>query len=219
MLRALRGLGYAALLLTVFEACSGDDASTPLPPAGPARVEITGIALGQGFVGDGGASSVLACDYTVGVNVQTTDWTLLGPGRCGGALQCGQLRVSLLDGPVGAELLTIVTASNGAALDIGSLLSADPPLQAGTYSIMVELVDDLGKPYIALDGGNGSTQKEFFMALPATALDRPTRAGAAPEQAPEVERALEVAERALLARAATAPAETVPVGTVPAGTV
>ncbi|HKO53618.1 MAG TPA: hypothetical protein VJV79_38180, partial [Polyangiaceae bacterium] len=166
MLRALRGLGYAALLLTIFQACSGDDASAPLPPPGPASVEITGIALGQGFVGDGVTSAVLGCDYTVGVNVLTTNWTLYPPGRCGAALQCGQLRVSLLDRLDGAEILTVVSAGNGVALDVGSLRVATAPLTPTAYAIKVELVDDLGKVYLPLDGGNGSAQQEFVMALP-----------------------------------------------------
>ncbi len=101
LLRALRGFGYTTLFLTVFQACNGNDASTPTPPAGPATLVITGISLGQGLYGDGGAASDLACDQSIGVNVQTTNWTLLPPGRCGGALQCGQLRVTLLDGSDG----------------------------------------------------------------------------------------------------------------------
>jgi hypothetical protein len=162
-------LAYGALFLAVFEACSDDEASAPLPPAGPASVEITGIALGQGFVGDGGASSVLACDYTIGVNVQLTNWDLLGPGRCGGALQCGQLRVSLLDVSdvlPGVELPTVISAGNGVSLNVGALLSATPPLQSGTYAVQVELVDDAGKAYVGVDGGNGSVQQQFYMALP-----------------------------------------------------
>jgi len=165
LLRALRGLGYVALLLTVFEACSGDDASTPLPPPGPASVQITGLALGQGFLGDDGASSTLACDYTIGVNVQLTHWTLFGPGKCAGALQCGQLRVSLVGGPDNAELLTVTAAGNGVALDVRSAI---PPLPAGSgsYVVKVELVDDSGKPYVAVDGGNGSVELPFDMIVP-----------------------------------------------------
>ncbi len=166
LLRPLQGLGCAALLLAIFQACSGNDTSTPTPPAGPATVEITGIALGEGFFGSGGGSSVLACDYSIGVNVQTTNWTLLGPGRCGGALQCGQLRVSLLTGVDGGELLTVTSAGNGVALDVRT---ASPPLPEGSnmYAIKVELVDDAGKPYVANDGGNGSAQEEFAMELPS----------------------------------------------------
>ena len=172
LLRALQGLGHMALVLTVFEACSGDQASPPTPPAGPATLAISGIALGQGFVGDGGASSILGCDYRIGVNVQTTNWTLLPPARCGGALQCGQLRVSLIDGS-SAELLTLVAAGNGVSLDVRSLLSATPPLQSGMYTIKGELVDDAGKAYVAVDGGNGSAQQEFFMELPADCTNQP----------------------------------------------
>jgi len=164
MLRVLRGLGYVTLLLAVFEACSGDEASTPLPPAGPASVEITGIALGQGFVGNDGASSSLACDYTIGVNVQMTNWTLFPPGKCSGTLQCGQLRVTLLDSSVAP--ITVTSAGNGVSLDVRSLLASVPPSQLFDYTIRVELVDDLGNPYVALDAGNGAAEKEFQMALP-----------------------------------------------------
>jgi len=165
LLRAVQSLGYVALLLTVFEACSGDQASPPTPPAGPATIEISGIALGQGFFGDGGASSTLGCDYTIGVNVQTTNWTLLPPARCGGALQCGQLRVSLLDGSSERERLKVVSAGNGVALDLRSLVSATPPLEAGTYVIKVELVDDAGKTYVAV-GGKGTDEQSFDLKLP-----------------------------------------------------
>ena len=166
MLRALRGLGYAALLLTFFEACSGDESSTPSPPGGPASIAITAIALGHGFVGDGnGASSILACDYTIGVNVQTTNWTLTSPGRCGGALQCGQLRVTLLDG-MNNELKQVMAAGNGVALDARAALSAVPPSALFPYSIRAELIEDSGKPYVELDGGDGSAQQDFEMALP-----------------------------------------------------
>ena len=167
-MRTLQGLGHAALLLTVFGACSGNDTSSPTPPAGPATLDITGIALGSGFVGDGGASSLLACDYTIGVNVETTNWTLRGPGRCGGALQCGQLRVSLLDGPDGTALLTpLIAANNGAALDVSRLVPSTVPSKVRGYAIKVELVDDAGIQYVPLEGGNGSAQKAFDMAFPA----------------------------------------------------
>ncbi|MEI9940230.1 MAG: hypothetical protein WDO69_23680 [Pseudomonadota bacterium] len=176
LLRALQGLGCTALLLAMFEACNGDDASPLTPPAGPATVQISRIALGQGFVGEDGASTRLACDYTIGVNVQTTNWTLFGPGKCGAALQCGQLRVSLLSGGLdGPELLTVIAAGNGVALDVRS---ANPPVQEdGHYAIKVELVDDSGKPYIALDGGNGSAQRDFDMMLPDAAECKSTGSG------------------------------------------
>jgi len=166
LLCALGGLAHTALLLSLFAACGSNEDNAPLPPPGPASVEITGIALGHGFVGDGDVSSILACDYTIGVNVQLTNWQLRGPGRCGGALQCGQMRVSLLGGPDSIEPPTAVAAGNGVALDVSSLLPAITPLQALPYTIQVELVDDAGKPYIAVDGGNGSTQKQFQMAFP-----------------------------------------------------
>jgi hypothetical protein len=168
LLRALSGLGYAALLLTFFEACSGDDTSTPTPPDGPASIAISGIALGHGFLGDGGAASILGCDYTIGVNVQTTNWTLSSPGRCSGALQCGQLRVTLLDGE-NKELKQVMAAGNGVALDVRSALSAVPPLNSFRYTIRAELIEDSGKPYVEVDGGNGSARQDFEMALPARA--------------------------------------------------
>ena len=167
-MRALHGLGHAALLLAVFEGCSGNDTNPPPPPARPATISIAGIYLGTGSVGDGGASSVLACDYAIGVNVTTTDWTLRGPGRCGGALQCGQLRVSLLDGPDGSALLPpLVAANNGVALDVSSLLPSTVPSPSRGYAIKVELVDDAGVAYVPLEGGNGSAQQAFNMSFPA----------------------------------------------------
>jgi len=159
--RALRAFGYSALLLAVFEACSGDDTSTPSAPAGPASVEITGISLGQGLTGDGGAASVLACDYKIGVTVQTTNWTLLPPGRCGATLQCGQLRVSLLSSPAGSVLATTVAAGNGVALDVRNLVNGASPLTVGRYLVQVELVDDAGKTYVAPDGSKGSNEAGF----------------------------------------------------------
>ena len=171
LLRALRGLAYAALLLTVFEACSGDDASTPTPPAGPASIEITGISLGYGFGGDQPATSALACDYRIGVNVQTTNWALSSPGRCGGALQCGQLRVTLLapmpDGSADAELLQVMAAANGVSLDVRQ---ANPALPADAipyqYRIRAELIEDSGKPYVEVDGGNGSALRDLWVTVP-----------------------------------------------------
>ena len=165
LLRALHGLAYSALLLTVFEACSGDEANAPLPPPGPASVAITGISLGQGFVGEGGASSVLACDYNIGVNVQTTNWTLLGPGRCGGALQCGQLRVSL-SAASGRAVPSVIAAANGVVVNVRELVPASPAPDGERYTVQVELVDDSGKAYVALDGGNGSVETEFSMSFP-----------------------------------------------------
>jgi hypothetical protein len=85
LLRALRGAGYMALWLTVFEACSGNDSSPPTPPAGPATVKITGISLGHGlYDANDEASWNLACDYTIGVNVETTNWgSAVGPCSAG----------------------------------------------------------------------------------------------------------------------------------------
>ena len=163
----------------MFEACSNNDTSTPTPPAGPATIGISGIALGQGFVDGAGASPILACDYTIGVNVETTNWKLLGPGRCGGALQCGQLRVSLLDGPDGTALLMpLIAAGNGVALDVSSLVPPTDPMTPRSYVIKVELVDDSGNAYVAVDGGNGSAQQGFEMAFPSNCGSHAGAAGA-----------------------------------------
>jgi len=177
LLRGLRALGYSACLLAVFQACSGDDTSTPLTPAGPASVEITGISLGNGLVGDGGESSVLACDYKIGVTVQTTNWTLYPPGRCGSTPQCGQLRVTLTSAS-GNVLASSIAAGNGVALDVRTLLPGAAPIEAGRYTIQVELVDDAGKVHVALDGGNGSAETEFSLTLPADCANPPDMPGA-----------------------------------------
>jgi hypothetical protein len=94
-------------------------------------------------------------------------------------LQCGQLRVSLLDlnGPESVERLSLIAAGNGVALDVRPLLSATPPLTDGTYAVKVELVDDAGRPYVASDGGNGSTQTDFDLKLPGDCTSTPETPG------------------------------------------
>jgi len=169
LLRAVRGLGYVSLLLALFEACSGNDTSSPTPPPGPAHVEITQLSLGHGFYSeDDEASQVLACDNTIGINVVTNNWTLYPPGRCAGALQCGHLRVSLLDAVSPQPVLTLIAAGNGVALNV---LAANPPLPRDdtrySYTVRVELVDDSGKPYVEVDGGDGTGLKRFDMEIPS----------------------------------------------------
>jgi len=163
LLRALRGLGSVALLLTLFEACSGSEANPPKPPAGPATIKIKEIALGHGFYNALDPTSYeLACDYTIGVNVGTTNWTLYPPGKCAGALQCGQLRVTLFDSD-GNILTQVVAAGNGVSLDVSSLPT---PPSVASYKVTAELIEDSGHPYVETDGGVGSDSTDIHMTLP-----------------------------------------------------
>jgi len=143
------------------------------------------IALGNGVYDGSEASSVLACDYKIGVTVQTKNWTLNSPGRCAGALQCGQLRVSLLDANGDAVLPRIIAAGNGVTLDVSSLVNVGlrpewkPPHDAGdSYTVLAELIEDSGTPYIELDGGDGSHTEDFYMKLPGTCDEGTAGAGA-----------------------------------------
>src|SRR6185369_6180288 len=152
---------------------------------GPASIESMEIALGNGVYDGSEASSVLACDYKIGVTVQTKNWTLNSPGRCAGALQCGQLRVSLLDANGDAVLPRIIAAGNGVTLDVSSLVNVGlrpewkPPHDAGdSYTVLAELIEDSGTPYIELDGGDGSHTEDFYMKLPGTCDEGTAGAGA-----------------------------------------
>lgn len=161
----LRYLGSSLLLMGVFEACSGDDSAPTDLFDGPPTLSITGISLGSGMTGQGGDSSVLACDNTIGVAIALTNWTLYPPGKCGSALQCGQVRVSLLDGgPNGAVLSQRLAASLGADLNVSTLVTSDK-LHAGGYTIQAELVDDAGVVYAITNGGNSTTEQTFNLTL------------------------------------------------------
>jgi len=174
LLRALRGLGSVALLLTLFEACSGSEANPPKPPAGPAKIEIKEIALGHGFYNEFDPTShAVTCDYTIGVNVELEYWTLYPPGRCAGALQCGQLRVRLEDSGQNT-LLELTAAGNGVAMDVSSLADDEKSIE-GSYQVVAELIEDSGHPYVEVDGGDGSARKTFDMVLPARSACKSTQ--------------------------------------------
>ncbi len=164
-LQALRYLGSSLLLLSVFEACSGDDSTPPDPFTAPPTLEISGISLGNGMVGQSGASGVLACDNTIDVTLALSNWLLYPPGKCDGTPQCGQVRVTLLS-PDGAELGSQLTASLGVNVNVANLVAAGK-LTAGLYGFRAELVDDAGKVYAATDGGISTTERAFALALPA----------------------------------------------------
>ena len=175
-LQALRYLGSSLLLLCVFEACSSNDTSAPDLFHGPPTLEITGISLGSGTTGQGGDSGVLACDGNIGVTLAITNWTLYPPGKCDGAVQCGQVRITLLDGPKGAELGSQLAASLGVNLNVSKLV-ASGDVKAGNYAIQADLVDDAGKVYAITDGGNSSAEQAFSLALPAECASGTAGAG------------------------------------------
>jgi len=156
--QALKYLGSSVLLLCVFEACSTDDAATPNPFKEPPTLEIADISLGNG--------SSLACDNTISVTLALSNWKLYPPGKCGSTPQCGQVRVSLLDGPSGKPLLSQAFASVGANLNVGQLVESDE-LRAGSYAIQAELIDDAGHVYQVMDGGNDTAERTFTLSLSA----------------------------------------------------
>ena len=162
--QALKYLGSSLLLLGVFEACSGDDAATPNPFHDPPTLEIASISLGSGSIGQGGDSSVLACDETIGVTLAISNWYAYPLGKCGTTPQCGQIRINLLDGPKGAVLATKTSASVGVDLDVAQLV-ADGKLTAGSYTIQAELVDDAGAVNPVTNGGNKSVEQAFNLTL------------------------------------------------------
>ena len=174
MLRTVRALGSVTLLLALFEACSSNEATPPTPPAGPALITIKSISLGNGTYDESNPpTQVLSCDYTIGVNVLLTNWKLYPPGLCAGAPQCGQLRVSLLDESSPDPVIQVLAAGNGVALDVAALvdksnLTAWKPPLTGNFTIRAELVDDSGKPYVEVDGGDGSdTTGNLDVKLPS----------------------------------------------------
>ena len=156
--RALRYLACVTVAIGWVEACSSNDSTTVIVPAGPPTLAITGVSLG-----DASDSPLLACDYTIAVSMEVGNWTLRPPGVCTEP-QCGQVRVTLLDAPGGANLLTQVAASAGVALNVSMLRDT---LRAGTYTVEAELIDDAGKPFVASDGGNSSASFTFPVILPS----------------------------------------------------
>ncbi|MEO8916579.1 MAG: hypothetical protein ABI488_04085 [Polyangiaceae bacterium] len=163
--------------MAVFEACSADDPSTPNPFNNPPTLEISDISLGNGSIGQGGDSSVLACDDTIGVTFAVSNWDLYPPGKCGSTPQCGQLKVSLLDGPGGAVILTHGSGSVGVNLDLTALVKAGN-FKAGSYAIQADLVDDSGAVYPITGGGNSTVERAFKLSLADGCMTGTPAAGA-----------------------------------------
>jgi len=157
--QGLKVLGASLLVLCAFEACSSDEGAAPNPFDAPPTLEIAGISLGNG--GDG---SVLACDNNIGVTLAFSNWRPEPPGKCGSTPQCGQVRVSLLDGPNGAELASTSSAAIGVNLDLTPLVE-NGTLKSGSYAIQAELVDDAGRVYPITDGGNNTAARAFTLSL------------------------------------------------------
>lgn len=151
-------LGASLLVLCAFEACSSDEGAAPNPFTEPPTLEVAAISLGTG---DG---SVLACDNNIGVTLALSNWRLEPPGKCGSTPQCGQVRVSLLDGPNGPELASTSSAAIGVNLDLTPLVEKGT-LKSGSYAIQAELVDDTGHAYPITDGGNNTAARAFTLSL------------------------------------------------------
>jgi hypothetical protein len=151
------------LLPCVFEACSSDQGATPNPFNEPPTLEISAISLGSGSIGQGGDSSLLACDDTIGITLTLQNWRPEPPGKCGSTPQCGQIRVSLL-GADGAVVSSTSSAAVGVNLDVTRFVE-DGTLKAGSYTIQAQLVDDAGGVYPITDGGNSSAERSFTLRL------------------------------------------------------
>lgn len=165
--RALRYLVGVALTMGIIEACSGDDASSPIVFNEPASLKINSISLDKGDALDGG-STELACDYKIGVELEVDDVYLRPPGTCQ-ISQCGRVLLELLDSSSSKPWIKQEYASAGITLDLSQFAApnAARPLVAGTYTLSVELIDDAGNPYNTGDGGKGSAERSFELALPS----------------------------------------------------
>ncbi|HEY5374514.1 MAG TPA: hypothetical protein VIK01_12570 [Polyangiaceae bacterium] len=153
--RALTFLGSTFLLLAGFEACSSNDSST-LPVSGPPGISITKISFGPSTeLAQGGASSEPACGKQVAVTLNINNWLLKEPGLCQSTPQCGQVQVSLFKDTDSNALATKVAVS--AAVD----LTVPGSLEAGSYKIEAELIDDDGKVFTVTDAGSSSAQESF----------------------------------------------------------
>lgn len=175
--RTVSCLACAATVLGLFSACSGNDASTPAPPAGPVSIEITRITVAAGVVSPP-APSELGCDYRIGVVLQLgTGWNLQPPGFCL-TTQCGQVRVSLL-GRDGKTIVTRLAASAGVELNVAPLKAeAGSVAPVQNYSIRAELVDDTGKAF-AEDAGSVAVEQAFQMSLPSGCAEPSTNSAGA----------------------------------------
>ena len=152
--RALTFLGSALLVLAVFEACSNDDSSTSTV-AGPPGISITMLSFGPATVSP--TDGAPACGNPLGVTLSVSNWTLKEPGACASTPQCGQVRVTLLKSSDSSALATKVAVS--AAVD----LHLARALEAGSYTIEAELIDDAGAVFTITDAGSSSAQESFTL--------------------------------------------------------
>jgi len=153
-LRALTFLGSTLLVLAVFEACSNDDSSTSTV-AGPPSIAITKLSFGRATVSP--TDGAPACGNPFGVTLSIGNWTMKEPGACESTPQCGQIRVTLLKSSDSTALATKVAVS--AAVD----LNLAKALEAGSYTIEAELIDDAGAVFAITDAGSSSAQKSFTL--------------------------------------------------------
>ncbi len=168
----------AALVVAVVVACSSGADTSVTPPAGPPSIAITQLSLGHGETGQGGDSSRLACDYTVGVTLEVGFWTLHTPGLCDATPQCGPVRLSLLDGVDGKRLGKAQYAANTSVdLNLTKLLDIST-LRAGSYAVLAELVNDAGDVFTITNGGNSAAQQAFMLRLPGDCAEALGAAGA-----------------------------------------
>lgn len=150
-LRALTCLGSTLLLLAVFEACSNDDDSSTLTVNGPPSISIAKLAFAPGTSADGAP----ICDSPLGVTLNINNWTLKQVDLCESTPQCGQVRVTLSRGSDSTVLASKVSVSAAVDLNLAS------PLEAGSYKIEAELIDDDGKEFTISDAGSSSAQESF----------------------------------------------------------
>jgi hypothetical protein len=155
--RALTFLGSTLLVLAVFEACSNDDSSTSTV-AGPPSISITKLSFGSATVS--AADGAPACSNPLGVALNIGNWTLKEPGACASTPQCGQVRVTLLKSSDSTALATKVAVGAGVDLNLAT------PLEAGSYTIEAELIDDSGAVFTITDAGSSSAQKSFTLNPP-----------------------------------------------------
>ena len=150
--RALTFLGSTLLLLAGFGACSSNNSST-LPSSGPPSISITKISFEPSTeLGQGGASNVPTCGNQISVMLNINNWQLREPGLCQSTPQCGQVRVSLSKDTDSNALATKVAVS--ASVD----LTVPGSLEAGSYRIEAELIDDAGKVFTVTDAGSSSAE-------------------------------------------------------------
>jgi hypothetical protein len=162
--RALRYLGAGLLLFSVIEACSSGDDSPVVTALGPPSIAIESISPSSGA----GSSSQLACDDTISVVLDISNWPLQPPGVCETS-QCGQVRVRLLDGPGGKELAEQIAASAGVSLDLAAL-KPEVYMPNGSYVIEATLGVVDGAAFkefvISTGGGNTHAQRQFDLTPP-----------------------------------------------------